>query len=47
METNNFDIFNFLKGFKANSETKAEITEKYVKGLINKDEFIKRMNNVK
>jgi hypothetical protein len=38
------DIFNFLKGFSA-KETKAEITNKYIQGLITKEEFIKRMNH--
>ena len=47
MGTNDFDIYNFLKGFAANAETKEEITEKYIKGIINKEEFIKRMNNAK
>ena len=46
MGTSDFDIFNFLKGFKANKESKKEITEKYIKGIINKEEFIRRMNNV-
>ena len=40
------DIFSFLNGFKY-QETKKEVTEKYLKGLINKDEFIKRMKNAR
>lgn len=46
MGTNEFDILNFLNGFKA-QETKEEVTEKYIKGLIDKDEFIRRMNNAR
>ena len=41
---NDFDMFNFLKGFQ--TETKEEITNKYIQGLISKDEFIKRMNSL-
>lgn len=41
---NEFDIFNFLKGFQ--TETKEEITNKYIQGLISKDEFIKRMDAI-
>ena len=44
----NFDFseyFNqFIHGFQ---ETKQQITEKYVKGLIDKEEFIRRMNNAR
>lgn len=40
------DVFNFLKGFAA-KETKVEITNKYLQGLITKEEFLKRMNNAK
>ena len=47
MGTNDFDIFNFLKGFAENVETKQEVTEKYIKGIINKEEFIRRMKNAK
>ena len=47
MGTNDFDIYNFLKGFAANDETKQEVTEKYIKGIINKDEFIRRMKNAR
>lgn len=36
------DIFNFLKGFAA-KETKEEITNKYIQGLITKEEFLERM----
>ena len=46
MGTNDFDIFNFLNGFKV-EETKEEVTEKYIKGIINKEEFIRRMKNAK
>lgn len=35
-------MFNFLNGF-IHKETKKEMTNKYITGLINKDEFIKRM----
>ena len=41
---NDFDIFNFLKGFQV--ETKEDIINKYIKGLINKEEFIKRMSEL-
>ena len=38
------DVFNFLKGFTAKSvETKKHVTELYIKGFINYEEFIKRM----
>ena len=47
MGTNEFDIYNFLKGFAANVETKQDVIEKYIKGIINKEEFIRRMNNAK
>ena len=41
---NDFDVLKFLKGFEnKKTETKKEVTEKYVKGLIDKNEFIKRM----
>ncbi len=45
METNDFDILNFFRGLKV--ETKEEITRKYLKGIIDKDEFIRRMKNAK
>lgn len=45
MEAN--DIFNQMFGQFMQKETKAEVTEKYIKGLINKEEFIRRMNNAK
>lgn len=38
------DIISFLKGF---TESKEEITRKYLFGLISKDEFIKRMKFAK
>ena len=41
---NDFDMFDFLKGFQ--TETKEEITNKYIQGLIDKEEFIKRMDAV-
>jgi len=46
MGANDFDIFNFFKGF-GSQETKIEVTEKYIKGLINKEEFIRRMKNAR
>ena len=39
-----FDIMSFLNGFK---ESKEDVINKYIKGLIDKDEFIRRMNNAK
>lgn len=36
------DVFNFLKGFQV-KETKEEITNKYIQGLITKEEFLERM----
>lgn len=30
-----------------NRETKEEITNKYIKGIIDKDEFMKRMKNAR
>lgn len=46
METNDFfnQIFGGFGGFKL-KETKKEVTEKYIKGIINKEEFIRRMKN--
>lgn len=45
---NDNDVFNFLKGF-ANKriETKKEVIELYIKGLINKDEYFRRMDMAK
>lgn len=40
------DIFNFLKGFAA-KETKEEVTNKYIQGLITKEEYFKRMKSAK
>ena len=47
MGANDFDIFNFLNGFKANQETKEQVTKLYIEGRISKDEFIRRMKNAK
>lgn len=42
---NDFDMYSFLKGFALKTqETKKQVTELYVKGLIDRSEFIKRMN---
>lgn len=38
-----FDMVKFLKGF---GETKETLTDKYLKGLINKDEYFKRMKKL-
>lgn len=46
MGANDFDIFNFLNGFRV-QETKKEVTEKYIKGIINKEEFIRRMKDAR
>ena len=43
METN--DFFNQIFGGFKLKETKKEVTEKYIKGIINKEEFIRRMKN--
>lgn len=44
---NDNEIYRFLSGFSAKqyTETKEEVTNKYIKGIINKDEFMKRMKN--
>ena len=39
------EMFGNLKGF--GGETKADVTNKYIQGLINKDEFMKRMKKAK
>ena len=41
-------MFDFLNGFrkKTKAEKQAEITDKYIRGLINKDEFFKQMKEV-
>ena len=47
---NDKDIFEFLKGFMVKpkpQETKKHVTELYIKGLIDRDEFIQRMNKTK
>lgn len=47
MENKDFNFEKFLRGFAVKVETKKEVTDKYVKGLIDKDEFIRRMNNAR
>lgn len=37
------DMLNFLKGFAA-KETREEVTNKYIQGLITKEEFLRRMS---
>lgn len=39
------DFFRGIFGEGFNVETKEEVTNKYIQGLIDKDEFIRRMNN--
>ena len=41
------DILNFFKGFKAipDKENKKDIIEKYIKGLITKEQFLEKMKN--
>lgn len=41
------EILKFLHGFGYKRETKEEVTNLYIKGIINKDEFIKRMKEAK
>lgn len=40
------DDFDMLKFFKTFGETKENLTEKYLKGLINKDEYFKKMKEI-
>ena len=42
---NDKDIFNFFAGFKAisDNETEKEIIDNYIKGLITKEQFLKKM----
>jgi hypothetical protein len=42
---NDNDILNFFKGFKAipNKENEKDIIDEYIKGLITKEEFLKKM----
>ena len=44
MGANDFDIYNLLNGFRV-KETKTEVTNKYIQGTINKEEFIRRMKD--
>lgn len=45
-DVNDFDILKFFEGFR-NKETKQEVTELYIQGKINKEEYINRMNNAR
>ncbi len=47
MGANDFDVYNFLRGFAVTGETREEVINKYIKGTIDKDEFMRRMENAK
>ena len=44
---NDFDILNFLNGFRANKiNAKNKITNDYIEGKISKEKFIEEMNRI-
>ena len=44
---NDSEMFNFLKGFTLKKETKEYIIKKYLDGRITKEEYFKRMRELK
>ncbi len=45
-DVNDFDILKFLEGF-SHKETKEEVTNLYIQGRINKEEYLRRMKNAR
>lgn len=44
---NDFDILNFLNGFRANKiNAKNKITNDYIEGKISKEKFMEEMNRI-
>ena len=45
MQEKDFDFMKYFNSFANNKETKQYVTDLYIQGRINKEEFMRRMKN--
>ena len=45
MKERDFDFMQYFNSFASNKETKEYVTNLYIQGRINKEEFMRRMKN--